>query len=185
MRIPVGVGRSLCVAALVLSSPAAAAEKKSVHRVAGVTALSFAGSEISNKQCVDPSVAAQPENLDRPICMTPPPAPAGNPNWFRYGSFVPLDGRVGYHMVSKLNFFDHDVPPECNHDPANSYMLAAAVEGSIPPGLKYDEHQAAFEGTPRQPGNWDLDVSLSHFRCRNSDLDFGDRRIHVHLYIAP
>jgi hypothetical protein len=111
--------------------------------------------------------------------------PAAAADWFQYGAFVPLNGRVGYHMFSKQVFYDHDVPPECGHNAENSYMLAAAVEGDMPPGLTYDEHQAAFEGTPKQPGDWSLTVVYSHMRCRGSEIDFGDRRIPVHFHIDP
>lgn len=144
-----------------------------------VTVMAF------NEQCVDPSVAAERENLDKPICISPPPAPAGSPNWFRHGFFQVTDGRVGYHMTSHNGFYDSDVPPECDHNAQNSYMLDAAVEGDLPPGLSYSPHEAQFEGTPRQPGDWDVTVVYSHMRCRGSDLDFGDRRIPVHFHVNP
>lgn len=164
----------------------------------GNTALNFGSSdpEISNllrsrgalalnQECVDPSVAAQPENLDKPICVNPPPAPSGSPNWFRHGLFPVTEGRVGYHMTSHNAFYDRDVPPECNHDAQYSYMLDASVDGELPPGLTYSSERAQFEGTPRQPGDWDVTVVYSHMRCRGSNLDFGDRRIPVHFHINP
>jgi hypothetical protein len=106
-------------------------------------------------------------------------------NWFRYGIFLPQDGRVGYHMVSSATFFDHDVPPECGHNASNSYDMGAAVEGDLPPGLTYDAHQGAFTGTPRQPGDWDLKVVYSHMHCRGSDIDFGEARVPAHFHIDP
>ena len=148
-------------------------------------ALMLAAAVAGNQECVDPSVAAQPENLNKPICIGPPAAPAGSPNWFRYGSFPMTEGRVGYHMTSHNAFYDNDVPPECGHNAQNSYMLEAAVEGDLPPGLSYSPHEAQFEGTPRQPGDWDVTVVYSHMRCRGSELDFGNRRIPVHFHINP
>ena len=108
-----------------------------------------------------------------------------SPNWFRYGIFLPQDGRVGYHMSSSATFFDHDVPPECGHSASNSYDQGASVEGDLPPGLTYDAHQGAFVGTPRQPGDWDLKVVFSHMHCKGSDIDFGESRVPAHFHIAP
>jgi hypothetical protein len=112
-------------------------------------------------------------------------AGAAHAEWFSRGLFTQTDGRVGYHMYSQGVYYDSDVPPECGHNAENSYELAAAVEGALPPGLTYDDGKAAFEGTPRQPGDWTVTVVSSHIHCRGSDIDFGDRRRLVHFHINP
>jgi hypothetical protein len=114
------------------------------------------------------------------------PAHAQQPqNWFRYGNFVPDEGRVGFHMIAYAHFFDHDVPPQCDHNAANSYDMGASVQGDLPPGITYNAQQGAFVGTPRQPGDWDLKVVFSHMHCRGSDIDFGDSTVPAHFHIAP
>lgn len=175
--LPKGHVHAAALAAFFVTSPPAYAQDRAGKLLVRAMAR--------YQQCVDPSVAAERENLDKPICTGPPPAPAGSPNWFKHGFFPITEGRVGYHMTSHNAYYDSDVPPECNHSAQYSYMLQAAVEGDLPPGLTYSSEEGQFEGTPRQPGDWDVTVVYSHMRCRGSDLDFGDRRIPVHFHINP
>jgi hypothetical protein len=104
--------------------------------------------------------------------------------WFSRISFDNTNGRVGYHMTVPNGGYNDDVPPECNHKIANLYA-ASTVEGAIPPGLTFDSNRAAFEGTPKQPGDWDLTVVMHHIHCQGSDVDFGEHRIPVHFHIDP
>jgi hypothetical protein len=104
--------------------------------------------------------------------------------WFSRISFDNTDGRVGYHMTVPNGGYNDDVPPQCNHKIAN-VRAASTVEGDLPPGLTFNTDRAAFEGTPKQPGDWDLTVVMHNIHCQGSDIDFGEHRIPVHFHIDP
>lgn len=111
-------------------------------------------------------------------------AAAADAEWFSRISFDNTTGKVGYHMTVPNGGYNDDVPPECNHKISNVYA-SSTVEGDIPPGLTWSGDHALFEGTPRQPGDWDLTVVMHGIHCKGSDINFGDHRIPVHFHIDP
>jgi hypothetical protein len=140
-----------------------------------------------NQQCVDPSVAAQRENLDKPICTGPPPAMAMAmamaADASMYFNRVWVDGqigRVGYHLTASLQTFENDRPPSCRWQ-FNSWEF----QGPLPPGLTANFDRGTFEGTPRQPGEWNTPLILRAVGCSNTGENYGDRQINLHFRIDP
>lgn len=118
---------------------------------------------------------------------------------FSHISFVPVNGRVGYHMVAETNVPFDDLPAgmPCFVNGANDGMTRAwETSGTRPPGLLVpgDNDPSSpgnmttyIEGTPRQAGDWHLTVTIHHAHCiQGSDQrDYGDRTIEVNIHIDP
>jgi hypothetical protein len=105
--------------------------------------------------------------------------------------FSPTSGKVGYHMVSK-NLVSQD-PCSGNFSIGDygSRGPGFSVEGLVPPGLTAPDaakKQFAFEGTPRQAGDWDVKVTMRYIHCgygggaKDTDPDLSTD---VHFHIDP
>jgi hypothetical protein len=103
-------------------------------------------------------------------------------------TFSNTNGRVGYHMFAKLSMYDWDLPTgnwdTC--DPATGQPWTTV--GTIPPGLALvstGEH--GFDGTPRQPGDWTVDVTIGRVACMQGPdhADYGPKTVEVHFHIDP
>jgi hypothetical protein len=122
----------------------------------------------------------------------PGPA-AGRPAPLRTGTFnrmqyVNTNGRVGYHMISTIRVNSDDTPngnwAECN--PAKGGVLSVA--GDLPPGLIFEQSDgSSFSGTPRQPGDWTVRVTIPVMGCRGGpdQAAYGPRIIEANFHIAP
>ncbi len=117
--------------------------------------------------------------------LTTAPAQA---EWFSRGFYKPVNGRVGYHMVSLLTWYTDDKPPACRGG-AYEGLTGISTEGTLPPGLTGASGDAlwggptSIEGTPRQPGDWRVTVILKEVSCGATYL--GERRISVLFHIDP
>lgn len=118
--------------------------------------------------------------------------------------YMPTEGRVGYHMVSKPRYYYDDLPtPTCS---PTTQFPDITVKGEVPPGVNAptdsqrelsdlekltQEIQGRaksftfnFEGTPEQPGDWDVRVTLYGLHCKDDDSkNYGDRSFSVHFHI--
>jgi hypothetical protein len=111
---------------------------------------------------------------------------------FNHGVFSPTSGRVGYHMPPNFGFYDWDEPTGDNSacHPGVAGMTAA---GTLPPGLALVTNDVTghavhgFEGTPRQPGDWNVTVTIQHVACMQGpdQTDYGPRTVEVHFHIDP
>jgi hypothetical protein len=100
-----------------------------------------------------------------------------------YFSHIWLDGqlgRVGYHMTASLQVPRSDEPPGCSVS-----LTSWELRGDLPPGLTAIFSDAKFEGTPRQPGIWNVPVTLRGVGCSNTGQTYGDREINLHFNIDP
>jgi hypothetical protein len=134
--------------------------------------------------CYDPSHPRRVD-LSKPICATQP-APTARQTAAdaqRYFNRTWVDGqigRVGYHMTAKLQVMKSDEPAGCY-----IYFDTWEIKGDLPPGLSARSSDASFEGTPRQPGEWNIPVILHGIGCSNTGKTYGDREINVHFRIDP
>ncbi len=121
------------------------------------------------------------------LLLTGSAAEAAQTNWYSRGFYTPVNGRVGYHMVSILTWYTDDVPPACRggrHEPTR-----VSAEGTLPPGLAGASADALWggpiniEGTPRQPGDWRVTVVITGLSC--GAISIGERRVNVLFHIDP
>jgi len=104
-----------------------------------------------------------------------PSAPVARGSSLHYTQTV---GRVGYHFVSHQQTSGHDPMNLCE-----GFSEGAKItSGIVPPGLRMDI-RGTFEGTPRQPGEWDVEVTLYGWYCTNSNVPPIDVAVPVHFYI--
>ena len=113
-------------------------------------------------------------------------APALATDYFSQSYYSPTTGRVGYHMVVSLHYPLSNAPEGCQ-----PLLNGFETQGTVPPGLTapvfvpYGQNVGNFEGTPRQPGDWDMTVTLKDVQCSNSGQHFGDRAVSIHFHIDP
>ena len=100
-------------------------------------------------------------------------------------SFSPTSGRVGYHLVSKLNEPPNDRPvpgAACAVQPSEM-----TTSEDLPPGLSTTRTQTFYtiEGTPTQAGDWSIQVTFHDVKCSvGSDRrNYGDRTFPVNFHI--
>jgi hypothetical protein len=117
-----------------------------------------------------------------PLCAAPT---AAQDNLFQ-NHYEPTTGRVGYHMVSQPH--PDRMPPGCS-PVVNGVTLEA---GTLPPGLAGPTYSVAMglpagviEGTPRQPGDWQVVIVLHNVTCGVGGTPYGDRRVNVNFHIDP
>jgi hypothetical protein len=116
------------------------------------------------------------------------PMAADPTKFFRRLFYAPMNGKVGFHMVSKLLLYHDDEPGRgagvgqygCTGKWTHS---ALTVDGTLPSGITLEGSN--FEGTPQEPGDWEVTVHVPHVHCfEGFDTDdYGDRDIHVHFHI--
>jgi hypothetical protein len=109
---------------------------------------------------------------------------------FNHLEFVNTNGRVGYHMFSTIRTYAYDTP---TGDAVACSPAAAETtsSGTIPAGLtllandQNGEGVRGFDGTPRQPGDWTVNVTVGRIRCQQGpdQTVYGPRTIVVHLHI--
>ena len=102
-------------------------------------------------------------------------------DYFQNEFFDVTTGRVGYHLVSWSTTKTWDVPPGCGQP----QIPSMSVQGDLPPGLQANTTLPQISGTPRQPGDWDVIVTLHDIWCQNTKEHFGDRVVNVHFHIDP
>jgi hypothetical protein len=134
-------------------------------------------------QCFDPSHPRQVD-LSKPVCatQTAPVLPLA-PDSEKYFNRAWVDGqigRVGYHMTARLQIMKGDEPPGCSPS-----LDSWAIQGDLPPGIIANFSNGSFEGTPRQPGEWNIPLVLRGIRCSNARETYGDRQTNLHFRIDP
>jgi hypothetical protein len=126
------------------------------------------------------------------VCCVPasarraPAAPATGT--FNHMNFSNTNGRVGYHMFAAFGVPTWDEPTGDNatcHPGAGDWIVA----GTVPPGLALQQvpYGYGFDGTPRQPGDWTVNVTIGHIQCKEgpNQTDYGPRTVSVHFHIDP
>ena len=109
---------------------------------------------------------------------------------FNRMSFTDTNGKVGYHMVSHILILGDDTPTPTRDAVECNPLLdrgGVRVVGDLPPGLSFEVIGPTFLGTPRQPGNWDVDVTEMFLSCSGGPDQgwYGPRTVHVTLRITP
>jgi hypothetical protein len=112
------------------------------------------------------------------------PTAADADQWFRRPHFSTTAGRVGYHVVSNLQWYASEFPPQCRSD-HDTRSREVTVRGTLPPGLTADppNNFFAIQGTPRQPGDWSYAVLIHGVWCHGQF--YGDRRVDVTFHVDP
>jgi hypothetical protein len=115
------------------------------------------------------------------LLLFAPAVPAVAGDYFAHGYLEGGVGRVGYHMTAGLHFSWADVPRGCEAYHFDSWEF----QGNLPPGLTASATKPEIEGTPRQPGIWNVPVILRRVTCDNTGETYGDRQINFHFNIDP
>lgn len=116
-------------------------------------------------------------------CGAPTPSGPSRPAVpFQLIQYEPTAGKVGHHMVSDMVVYENDTPAG---QPCSMRPDAISYTGEPPPGLAIPPGKASFEGTPQQPGTWQVTVTVTGVRCtQGTDLnDYGERTINVRFNI--
>jgi hypothetical protein len=115
-----------------------------------------------------------------------PPAPATGT--FNHIVFNSTNGRVGYHMFASFGVYDWDEPTGVNAT-CHPAVGNLSVAGTLPPGLTLQTAAQAygFDGTPRQPGDWTVNVTIDRIACKAGpdQTVYGPRNVAVHFHIDP
>jgi hypothetical protein len=123
------------------------------------------------------------------LCSVPasawraPPAPATGT--FNNLTIVDTNGRVGYHMSTGLHVDDFDTPTGRVASCSPS-AWGVTTSDTIPPGLALTGND--FEGTPREPGDWYVTVSIAEIGCKQgaaANTNYGPKTVHAHFHIDP
>ena len=116
---------------------------------------------------------------------------------FSHMYWAPVNGRVGYHMVSKWQTDTDDLPagiPCAAGALPDGITKGIEVYGTRPPGLiapgddmSSGSESNSIEGTPREPGDWQLEITIHHIHCTQGrdQQDYGDRTVQVSIHIDP
>ncbi len=89
-------------------------------------------------------------------------------------------GRVGYHLTASLQVYPNDKPNGCRWQ-----FDTWEFHGGLPPGLTANFFNGSFEGTPRQPGEWNIPLVLHGVGCSDTGQTYGDRQLNLHFRIDP
>jgi hypothetical protein len=117
-------------------------------------------------------------------CKAPAPAGPTRPAVpFQRVYYEPTSGTVGHHMISSLTVYEDDTPAGL---PCLFMADGVSYTGELPPGLEMPYGMNTFEGTPYQPGTWQVTVLLQGLHCtQGADQSYhGDRSINVTFNIA-
>jgi hypothetical protein len=126
-------------------------------------------------------------DLNRPVCVTQSApvvrqAAADPQKYFRHLFYTPTDGKAGYHLISQLKAYYSDLPGGSGC--GLFYESSASVDGTLPAGIEWSAQKASFEGTPQEPGDWEVTVHLADVHCGQGDTaDYGNRDLSVHFHI--
>ena len=100
----------------------------------------------------------------------------------------PTTGRVGYHMHARLTAWDWDTPTG-SLATCDWRVEDVTIIGDLPPGLTLLQHQGddGIDGTPRQPGDWDVSYVVAKTGCDQGAATtiYGPRTVSVHFHITP
>ncbi len=110
---------------------------------------------------------------------------AANPQaHFQRLYYTPTTGKAGYHIVSKVQAALDDMPGGQACGPFST-SGDVSVDGTLPPGIERPAQKTYFEGTPQEPGDWEVTVHYPGVHCtQGSDTaNYGDRDIKVHFHI--
>ena len=97
-------------------------------------------------------------------------------------SFSPTNGKVGYHLVALSHIAQSPCPPGGN------LVGSFTVTGELPPGMNPPDTAVprfSFEGTPGQPGDWDVVVTAHDVGCSGNLVTYGNLTASVHFHIDP
>ena len=101
--------------------------------------------------------------------------------------FSSTNGRVGYHLVARPFFPQNPCRPD-----EEIYLSGMSVSGTLPPGIAPPTYPTnmGFEGTPRQAGNWSVEVTVKDMSCGRSlgmpgPRNYGDFSTIVNFQIDP
>jgi hypothetical protein len=84
-------------------------------------------------------------------------------------------GKVGHHLSETVLGVCRDA---CGDQQRWAYS-AKHVGGTLPPGLKFFEGDGRIEGTPQQPGNWQIQVRFSDLECGDTESRIPNRTVNV------
>ena len=99
--------------------------------------------------------------------------------------FSPTNGKVGYHMAASSHFTRR--PAACGPT-ALANTSGYTVSGAVPPGLSAPDISTGnygFEGTPREPGDWTVRVTVHDLTCQGAAKNYGDMTAVVNFHIEP
>jgi hypothetical protein len=120
-----------------------------------------------------------------------------------FGSMVyrPINGKVGYHITANpADYGNYSGGTPCAPGEYGEMTISKGgrtVEGTLPPGLTASDGSHGhlmFEGTPRQAGDWDVQVTDHGLYCTGGALgnhgpsgggDYGDRTGTLRIHIDP
>lgn len=102
--------------------------------------------------------------------------------------FSPTTLRVGYH-VSIGHHVYHDDKPQgfrtCKPIADGQYTT---MRGILPPGLTFDPRQQSggiIFGTPRQPGEWLLQITFGRIGCPGGEGGVYERTVPLRIQVEP
>jgi hypothetical protein len=102
-------------------------------------------------------------------------------DYFRFGHYMPVSGRVGQPFSADAGFGVDDMPGNCVmefHD--------MVISGVLPPGLDVaNSTSSRIAGTPTAAGSWPVTVTFHGLGCTYDAKDRVDRAIKVVFHIAP
>ncbi len=101
--------------------------------------------------------------------------------YFQRLFYTPTNGKAGYHMISKIQAYLDDIPDNCGPFSPTGEL---SVDGTLPPGIALPQHKTYLEGTPQEPGDWEVTVHFPGVYCtQGGSVSYGDRDIKVHFHI--
>jgi hypothetical protein len=86
-------------------------------------------------------------------------------------SYYDTSGQVGYHMVAS---------PRARCGATWNWDTVTLIGGSLPPGLYL--RGSKIEGTPTQPGNWQVTLEFTGLECRGKT--YPDQDVSVNFTIT-
>ncbi len=119
--------------------------------------------------------------LLRPALILLLSATAAHADYFMYGRYIPMEGKVGQALMSDATFSVEDMPERCVPE-----WKSISIAGVLPPGLDIaNSFSSAIGGTPTTAGDWPVVVTIHQLGCSVGDAGHFDRAIKVNFHIAP
>ena len=93
----------------------------------------------------------------------------------------PRRGEWGTTLVATNKYLPSEAP-DAN---CKLHISAVKIDGKLPPGITARNGGLTFEGTPRQPGEWNVRATLTGLTCIGQYDSYGDRVVDVTFKITP